>query len=51
MATNNYNFGDPRKLFELWKELTGEDLLNDEKDHLDDHKDLPKKAKEAKMKC
>lgn len=51
MTNNNYNFGDPRKLFELWKELTGEDLLNNEKGMTDDPKALPKKAKEVKMRC
>lgn len=30
MPESRYNFGDPRRLFQLWKELTGEDLL----DHL-----------------
>lgn len=25
--TDSLSFNDPRRLFELWKELTGEDLL------------------------
>ena len=29
MAESRYNYGDPRRLFQLWKELTGEDLLDD----------------------
>ncbi len=31
MVNNKYIFGDPRKLFERWKELTGEDLTIDTK--------------------
>ena len=29
MTDNHYSFNDPKLLFELWKELTGEDLLID----------------------
>lgn len=29
MTESKYDFRDPRRLFELWKELTGEDLLSE----------------------
>lgn len=29
MAENRYDFSDPRRLFRLWKELSGEDLYNE----------------------
>lgn len=29
MTQNNYRYAEPKLLFELWKELTGEDLLTD----------------------
>lgn len=29
MANGEYKYSDPRRLFELWKELTGEDLLSE----------------------
>ena len=32
MTDSKFDFRDPRRLFELWKELTGEDLLNKELD-------------------
>lgn len=28
MTEGKFDFRDPRRLFELWKELTGEDLFN-----------------------
>ena len=28
--TDSYTYNSPKRLFELWKELTGEDLLNGE---------------------
>ena len=28
--TDPYEYNNPKRLFELWKELTGEDLLPDE---------------------
>lgn len=28
---NSSTFNDPRRLFQLWKELTGEDLMSDSK--------------------
>lgn len=32
MTESKFDFRDPRRLFELWKELTGEDLLNQSDD-------------------
>ena len=29
MTNEDYAFNDPRRLFALWQELTGEDLLSD----------------------
>ena len=29
--TDSFSFNDPRRLFQLWKELTGEDLMPEAK--------------------
>ncbi len=29
--TDSFNFNDPRRLFRLWKDLTGEDLMREAK--------------------